>query len=85
MRGFVFGFITFPLIFDWLPALSNRIEPYLSFLQDKPVLVFLAGPLVMLLLFDWDWRRKLINRYAQFQWERKRRLLERLQRELGSE
>lgn len=79
MRNFVLGFLAFPLLFNWLP----HAGPYLNFLHDKPYLVLLGGPLVMLVLWDWEWRRNLSNRYASYQWERKRRLLRQLREEIG--
>lgn len=82
MRNFFMGFLAFPLLFDWLP----QAAPYLNFLQDKPLWFILAGgPLVMLLLWDWDWKHNLSNRYARYQWERKQRLLKQLKQELGEQ
>lgn len=85
MRNFILGFVAFPLLFDWIPRMGQSVEQYLDFLRDKPLFILLSGPVVLLLLIDWDWRRNLSNRYAQYQWERKQRLLKRLQRELGGQ
>lgn len=85
MRDFILGFVAFPLMSAAIPPILEVTEPALEHFGEHPLWMLPLPIGVMLLLIDWDWKRKLFNRYAEWRWERKHCLLRQLKADLGEQ
>lgn len=87
MKNFIIGFAAFPLAAEILPRFVKFIAPLVTYLDEQHFLL-IPGTLslaLFILMFDWDWRRNLLNWFYDRRRAHKRRLLDQLKHELGEE